>query len=258
MISRRISAPRWRRRKEWQGSSRADGGTDYRRWPLVSLDKRMIAKPILFWPKARSDIERYFDREEADFLVVDTNCFYDLQRLYKLQRENLILDPFPHYGEHYRDFSDHVVASDCRCHVVGLEACRDVLRVLKDPSLARSPIEELLTAMALPCSTSAAPLMTKRGMKIPIDWSNLNWANTSFAAMLVFVAALIGNILSVNNGLLAAIVATALFAALYVCVRANFADLFFTNATRSKPHAAPAVWTAYSRVVSILRRRRRA
>ena len=55
----------------------------------------MNTTPILFWPKARSEIELHFDRGEADFLVVDTNCTYDLQRLYKLQPENLILDPFP-------------------------------------------------------------------------------------------------------------------------------------------------------------------
>jgi hypothetical protein len=69
-------------------------------------------------------------------------------------------------------------------------------------------------------------------MKIPIDWSNLNWANMSLSAILVFVAALIGNVLSLNNSLIAAIVATLLFAALYVCVRANFPELFFSMAQR--------------------------
>jgi hypothetical protein len=198
----------------------------------------MNTTPILFWPKARSEIELHFDRGEADFLVVDTNCTYDLQRLYKLQPENLILDPFPHNGEHYRDFSDHVVASDCRCHVVGLEACRDVLRALHDPSLARSPIEEILTTMGLPCSTAAPPLTIRQRMKISIDWSNLNWANTSLLAILVFVATLVGNMLFLNNGLIAAIVATLLFAVLYLCVRAHVLDWLFTLAARSRSSLA--------------------
>ena len=72
----------------------------------------MNTKPILFWPKPRSDIKRHLDREADDFLVVDTNSAYELQKLYKLRPETPIFDPFPHYGEHYRDFIDHVVASD--------------------------------------------------------------------------------------------------------------------------------------------------
>ena len=198
----------------------------------------MNTKPILFWPKARSEIELHFDRGEADFLVVDTNCGYDLQRLYKLQPDNLVLDPFPHDGEHYRDFSDHVVASECRCHVVGLEACRDVLRALQDPSLARSPIEELLMAMALPRSAAAPPRTIKQRMKISIDWSHLNWANTSLLAILVFVATLIGNVLFLGNGLIAAVVATLLFAVLYGCARAHVLDWLFAMAARSKSSLA--------------------
>ena len=68
-----------------------------------------------------------------DFLVVDTNSVYELQKLYKLRRDALILDPFPHHGKYYRDFNDHVVANDCQCHLVGLEACREMLQALKDP-----------------------------------------------------------------------------------------------------------------------------
>jgi hypothetical protein len=41
----------------------------------------MNTKPILFWPKLRSDIERHLDREADDFLVVDTNSAYELQKL---------------------------------------------------------------------------------------------------------------------------------------------------------------------------------
>jgi hypothetical protein len=211
----------------------------------------MNTKPILFWPKPRSDIGLHLDREADDFSVVDTNCAYELRKLYKLRRETLIFDPFPRIGEHYQDFIDHVVASDCHYYIVGLEACQEVLRALKDPLLARSSIEELFAAIKLAGSKYTAPSssagvetgnsalmlfsrpsIVKRGMKIPIDWSNLNWANMSLSAILVFVAALIGNVLSLNNSLIAAIVATLLFAALYVCVRANFPELFFSMAQR--------------------------
>jgi len=197
----------------------------------------MNTKPILFWPKPRSDIKRHLDREADDFLVVDTNSAYELQKLYKLRPETPIFDPFPHYGEHYRDFIDHVVASDCRYHIVGLEACQEVLRALQDPSLVHSSIEELLAAIELVCSANTAssagafsrPSTIKRGEKISIDWSYLNWANTSVLAILVFVATVGGNFLSPNNSLIAAIIATPLFAALYVCVRANFSEIFSSN-----------------------------
>src|SRR5580765_7613163 len=112
----------------------------------------MNTKPILLWPKPRSDIQRHLDRAADYFLVVDTNSAYELQKLYKLRRETPIFDPFPHYGEHYRDFIDHVVASDCRYHIVGLEACQEVLRALEDPSLVHSSIEELLAAIELGCT----------------------------------------------------------------------------------------------------------
>src|ERR1700722_12973996 len=103
---------------------------------------KMNTKPVLFWPKPRSDIEFHLDRGADDFLVVDTNYVYELQKLYKLRRETLIFDPFPYDGKHYRDFNDHVVANDCKYHFVGLEACREILQALKYPSLAASPIED--------------------------------------------------------------------------------------------------------------------
>ena len=184
----------------------------------------MTTKPILFWPKPRSDIALHLDREADDFLVVDTNYHYELQKLYKLRREIPIFDPFPHYGEHYRDFSDHVVASDCRYYIVGLNACQELLRALKDPSLAHSSIEELLAATKLDCNAPSSTIM-KRSQKTSIDWSYLNWPNISVSAILVFVATLIGNVLSLNNSLIAAIVATFLFATLYTCVRTNFLEL---------------------------------
>jgi len=211
----------------------------------------MKTKPILFWPKPWSDIERHLDREADDFSVVNTNSAYELQKLYKLRHDTTIFDPFPHIGEHYRDFRNHVVASDCRCHIVGLEACQEVLRALKDPSLAHSSTEELCAALDVPCSTPSSragveagkplmlfsrPSIIKRGMRLSIDWSYLNWANTSVSAILVFVAALIGNVLYRNNSLIAAIVATLLFAALYVCVRANLTKLF--SSAIGRPHVA--------------------
>jgi hypothetical protein len=192
--------------------------------PVSECRGKMNTKPILFWPKPWSDIEFHLDQGADDFLVVDTNSVYELQKLYKLRRDALILDPFPHHGKHYRDFNDHVVANDCQCHLVGLEACREMLQALKDPSLAGSPIEELLVAIKL-----AAP---KRGTKVPIEWSRLNWANTILSAILVFVAALIGNVLSLNNSLIAAIVATLLFATFYVCARANLPELLSSMAAR--------------------------
>jgi hypothetical protein len=88
----------------------------------------MTTKPILLWPRRRSDIALHLDRDADDFLVVDTNYPYELQKLYKLRRENPIFDPYPGYGEHYRDFSDHIVASNCRYHIVGLKACQELLK----------------------------------------------------------------------------------------------------------------------------------
>jgi hypothetical protein len=55
----------------------------------------MNTKPILLWPKPRSDIQRHLDRAADYFLVVDTNSAYELQKLYKLRRETPIFDPFP-------------------------------------------------------------------------------------------------------------------------------------------------------------------
>ena len=184
----------------------------------------MTTKPILFWPKPRSDIALHLDREADDFLVVDTDYPHELQKLYKLRRELPIFDPYPGYGEHYRDFSDHVVASNCRYHIVGLEDCQKLLQAMRDPSLAHSSIEELLAATKLAYDAPSSTIM-KRSQKVSIDWSYLNLANTSVSAVLVFVATLIGNILSLNNSLIAAIVATLLFTTLYTCARTNFSKL---------------------------------
>jgi hypothetical protein len=185
----------------------------------------MQLKPVLFWPKARSDIKLHLDREETDFLVVETNFSYELQKLYKIRRDTPIFDPFPHHGEHYRDFAAHVIANDCRCHIVGLGLCKEVLQTLEDPSLAGSPIDEILAAIK---PAGDAPHTGKA-----IDWSSLNWANTGLLAILVFVAAFLGNALFVESRLIAAAIATALFAAFYVCVRGSFWKRFSSRSRRS-------------------------
>jgi hypothetical protein len=183
----------------------------------------MTTKPILLWPRRRSDIALHLDREADDFLVIDTNYPYELQKLYKLRRELPIFDPYPGYGEHYRDFSDHIVASNCRYHIFGLKACQELLQAMKDPSLARSSLEELLAATKLACNASSSTII-RRSQKVSIDWSYLNLANISVSAILVFVATLISNFLSLNSSLTAAIVVTLLFATFYTCVRTNFSE----------------------------------
>jgi hypothetical protein len=172
----------------------------------------MNTKPILFWPKPLADIESRLGQAAAGFLVVDTNCIYDLQKLTKIMRATPVFDPFPRSGEHYREFSDHVAASGCRPHVVGMKNCRNVLNARKDPSLAHASIEELVAAMALGRSR-------ERRLKIPVDWSRLNWSNTALAAILVFAASLTGNVLFFDNSLIAAAVAVLVFTALYAAMR---------------------------------------
>jgi len=188
----------------------------------------MNTKPILLWPKRQSDIAVHLDRGAEYFSVVDTNCAYELQKLYNIKRTTPILDPFPRYGEHYGAFRDHVVATDCAVHIVGVEACRNVLRALNDPALARSSVEELLAAVDTVAGGKDAagralglPSHLLRRMKIPVDWSYLNWTNTVVAAVLVFVASLIGNALFINNSMIAAVVTAFVFAVAYACLRIN-------------------------------------
>src|ERR1043166_5783193 len=187
----------------------------------------MNTKPILLWPKARSEIALHLDRDDDDFLVLDTNSTYELQKLYNLRRDLPIFDPFPNHGKHYREFIEHVTATDCRCHIAGIEVCQDVLNALKDPLLARCPIEEVFSAVK-PAGYSSidagSPLFSHRPMSV--DWSYLNWANTVILAILVFAGTMIGSAVSPNGSLLAAITATFLFAVAYVCVRAPFSKLF--------------------------------
>ncbi len=186
--------------------------------PVSTPRGRMSTKPILFWPKPRSDIALHLDRDGDDFLVADTNSVYELQKLYNIRRDTPIFDPFPEHGKHYRDFAEHVVACDCRYHIVGINACQDVLQALKDPSLAHSTIEEILAAIK--------PAESSLHQRTVIDWQYLNLANTSVLVILVFVGIMIGDVVSPQNSLLAAITATSLFALMYVCVRANVAKLF--------------------------------
>jgi hypothetical protein len=201
----------------------------------------MNAKPILFWPKPRSDIELHLGRGADDFLVVDTNCDYDLQKLHKLRRETPVFDPFPTMGDHYRDYSDHVIGSDCHCRILGLDACRQVLRALNDPSLTRSSIEDVLLAINQPDSPPwlkspvAIEDQSNAVAKHTVDWSHLNWKNTALAAVLVFVAALIGNTLTREGSMTAALVAAFVFSLLYICVRTGVAQLF-PSARRARRH----------------------
>src|SRR6266581_7173274 len=108
---------------------------------------RAAMQPVLLWPRPHSAIAEYLERSPDDFTVVDTDRFHELQKLYKLRRDTPIFDPFPSYGQYYRDFANHIAASGCRYHIIGLEACQDVLRTLKDPSLSRATIEEILLAL---------------------------------------------------------------------------------------------------------------
>jgi hypothetical protein len=177
----------------------------------------MATKPILLWPKPLPDIEGHLNQTADDFIVVDTNCIYELQKLYKITRSTPIFDPLPNHGKHYREFKDHLVACDCRAHIVGLAACRSMAQALKDTSLARASIEELLTVMSP--DNRVGPASLRRRFAMSVDWSRLNWSNTILAAILVFAASLIGNVLSLGNSLIAAAVAVLVFAILYACVR---------------------------------------
>lgn len=196
----------------------------------------MNTKPILFWPKARSEVAHHLDRDDDDFLVVDTNCAYELQKLYNLRPNTPIFDPFPNHGDHYREFIEHVGASDCHCHIVGIEACQKMLGVLKDPLLARSPIEEILAAIepdqrSRDGSSTAVIESGKRfgtwlHRSIVIDWSSVNWANTIALAILAFAGTVIGIAVSPSNNLVAAVVAAFLVAVMYLVVRADFSKMF--------------------------------
>ena len=193
---------------------------------VSSREKKMNTKSILLWPKPRSDIEVQLGRASDDFLVVDTNCAYELRKLYNINRTTPIFDPLPRHGVHYRNFSDHVVAGDCGVHVVGLEACQKVLQALNDPKLACSSIEEIVAAVTPVGGNEDATgrtltrfLRSPRSVRILVDWSHLNWLNTTLAAILVFLATLAGNMLFLDNSVIAAAVATFVFVALYVCVR---------------------------------------
>jgi hypothetical protein len=197
----------------------------------------MNTKPILFWPKARSEIALYLDRDSDDFSVVDTNSAYELQKLYSFRPDTPIFDPFPNHGDHYRDFIEHVVASDCHCRISGIKDCQDVLQALKDPLLARSPIDEIFAAIK-PAGSSFGEYSSGAAIKggspigsflrrpIIVDWSSLNWANTSALAILAFAGTMIGIVVSPNNSLLAAVTAALLVAVVYAGMRTNFSKMF--------------------------------
>ena len=191
----------------------------------------MTPKPILLWPKSASEIEIRLGRSADDFLIADTNRIYDLQKLYKLSRETPVFDPFPRTGEHYREFKDHLIASHCSLHIVGLSECRDVLRALSDPSLARAPIEELVAVVA-PARNKAADWRAK----VSVDWSRLTWSNTMLVAALVFAASVAGNAMLFGDALMTAAATTLVFTALYVLLRFSMRSLRAGKVWR--PHRA--------------------
>jgi hypothetical protein len=51
---------------------------------------------------------------------------------------------------------------------------------------------------------------------IPIDWANVNWVYVILLAVFVFVATLVGNLLSFNHRGMAALLSALLFAAMFV------------------------------------------
>ena len=104
-------------------------------------------KPVLLWPLANSAIPVNFEEPAEYFIVADTQDAGALTQLAVVRADTLVLDPFPSYGEHHREFFDHVRATGCRHYVAGLAACQDVVRALKDPSLARAGVDELLLAL---------------------------------------------------------------------------------------------------------------
>jgi len=177
----------------------------------------MTTKPILFWPRNPADIGVHLRRTPDDFLVVNTNCIYELRKLYKIKSATPIFDPFPGSGEHYREFRDHI-ANDCGLHIVGLGTCQNILQAQRDPSLSHASIEELLSAI-LPDSrradSSSQWMAFRRRAK---DWFYLKWSNTMLAALLVFIAVLVGNLLFPNDRLIEAAVATFVFTGMYICV----------------------------------------
>jgi hypothetical protein len=97
---------------------------------------------------------------------------------------------------------------------------------LNDPKLAGSSIEELVAAVAPVSGNSDTTgrtltrfLRSPQNVRIAVDWSRLNWLNTTVAAILVFPATLVGNMVFLDNSVMAAAAATFVFVALYVCVR---------------------------------------
>ena len=176
----------------------------------------MTTKPILLWPRDPADIGVHLRRTPDDFLVVDTSCIYELRKLYKTKSTTPIFDPFPGSGEHYQEFRDHI-ANDRGLHIVGLGTCQNILQAQRNPSLSHASIEELLTAI-LPDGrhqgSSSRWMAFGRRAK---DWFYLNWSNTILAALLVFIAVLIGNLLFPNDRLIEAAAAAFVFTGMYIC-----------------------------------------
>ena len=114
-------------------------------------------KPVLLWPKPRSRIATDLDRSPDDFILIDTDYADGLQKFSKVRADTPIFDPYPTYGQRYQEFLSHVSAKGYRYHIVGLKKCQDILRTLKDPSLSRSTMDEILLALGYADSKTSGP-----------------------------------------------------------------------------------------------------
>ena len=104
-------------------------------------------KPVLLWPMASSAIAVNLDEPPDYFTVVDTTDPAAFVALGTVTATTLVLDPFPDHGGQHCAVAEHLRATGCRHRVAGLAPCQDVVRALKDPSLARASTEELLLAL---------------------------------------------------------------------------------------------------------------
>lgn len=117
---------------------------------MPSLDTdagAMKTRPVLLWPRPRSDIRAILGCGEDAFVVIETTSQADLRLLYQLTSDTPVFDPFPTAGRHYRAYLAHIEDTGCRFHIAGLAPCREVFAALCDASIARGTMEDLLLAL---------------------------------------------------------------------------------------------------------------
>jgi len=108
----------------------------------------MKTKPVLLWPRPALRHPPFLGCGEDGFVVVvETTNAIDLRLLYPLTRDTPVFDPFPTAGRYYRACLAHIEDTGCRLHIAGLAPCRDVLPALRDASVARGSIEDVLLAL---------------------------------------------------------------------------------------------------------------